>query len=337
MARKPRIEFAGALYHVVSRGDRGEAIYHDEEDRVRFLNCVGEVCDRTGWKIHAFGVMTNHYHFLLETREANLVAGMKWLQGTYTQRFNRRHGLQGHLFQGRYKAMIIDAEEPGYFLQVSNYIHLNPVRAGLVGWDEALRSYRWSSFPLYLLPESRRPEWLCVDRVLGELGGLKDNWRGRKAYQGYMEELVEGYHRVDRKKRFDEEWKLLRRGWYLGGDGFRDRLVVMLGRVMQGKQRETYKGDEVRAHDEAAAEGLFREGLRILGIREQDLEKMAKGSKEKQVLVWWIRKKTVVGRRWISQRLGMGDASRVTQAVTVVDKTRDNALLKLKNRLQNSS
>jgi len=136
MARKPRIEFAGAVYHIISRGDRGEAIYEGDEDRERFLGGVGEVCERTGWKVHAFVLMTNH--LLLETPEPNLLVGMKWLQGTYTQRFNRRHNLRGHLFQGRYKALLIDGEEPGYFLQVSNYIHLNPMRAGLVQRGNAL-------------------------------------------------------------------------------------------------------------------------------------------------------------------------------------------------------
>ena len=95
MARKAWIEFAGAVYHVISRGDRGEAIYQDDEDQRLFLQFLGEVCERTGWLIHAFVVMTNHYHILLETPQANLVVGMKWLQGTYTQRFNLRHGLRG--------------------------------------------------------------------------------------------------------------------------------------------------------------------------------------------------------------------------------------------------
>jgi REP element-mobilizing transposase RayT len=150
MARKPRIEFAGAVYHILSRGDHGENIYQDDEDRKGFLRCLDEVCERTGWKIHAFVLMSNHYHLLLETPEANLVVGMKWLQGVYTQRFNRRHKLRGHLFQGRYKALTIDGEEAGYFLQVSSYIHLNPIRAGLVQTGEALRCYRWSSLPLYV-------------------------------------------------------------------------------------------------------------------------------------------------------------------------------------------
>ncbi|MBM4332711.1 MAG: transposase, partial [Deltaproteobacteria bacterium] len=170
MARKPRIEFAGAVYHVISRGDRGEPIYQDDGDRCLFLQFLGEVCERTGWLIHAFVIMTNHYHLLLETPEANLVVGMKWLQGTYTQRFNLRHGFRGHLFQGRYKALLIDGEEPGHFLQASSYIHLNPVRAGLVKLNQPLKIYPWSSFPSYVASPRKRIEWVYVDRVLGELG-----------------------------------------------------------------------------------------------------------------------------------------------------------------------
>jgi REP element-mobilizing transposase RayT len=106
MARKPRIEYAGAVYNVMSRGDHGEEIFRDERDRLRFLETLGEGCEKTGWWVHAYVLMSNHYHLLVETPEANLVAGMQWLQGTYTQRFNSRHRLRGHLFQGRYEAYV---------------------------------------------------------------------------------------------------------------------------------------------------------------------------------------------------------------------------------------
>ena len=104
MARKARVEFEGAVYHVLERGDRREAIFQDDADRRRFLETLGEACARTAWRVHAFVLMGNHYHFMLETPQANLVAGMRWFQTTWTMRFNRRHGLCGHLFQGRYKA-----------------------------------------------------------------------------------------------------------------------------------------------------------------------------------------------------------------------------------------
>jgi REP element-mobilizing transposase RayT len=111
MARKARVEFDGALYHVLDRGDRREAIFRDEGDRERFLATLGEVCARTGWRVHAFVLMTNHYHLLLETPQPNLVAGMRWFQTTTTARFNRRHRLSGHLYQGRYKAVVVGARQ----------------------------------------------------------------------------------------------------------------------------------------------------------------------------------------------------------------------------------
>ena len=129
MARKARVEFEGAVYHVLDRGDRREAIFQDEADRRRFLETLGEACARTGWRVHAFVLMSNHYHLMIETPQANLVAGMRWFQTTWTMRFNTRHRLCGHLFQGRYKAVVVDAEEGGYFSVLSDYIHLNPVRA----------------------------------------------------------------------------------------------------------------------------------------------------------------------------------------------------------------
>ena len=134
MARKPRIEYEGAAYHVMSRGNRGANIFVDDKDRGMFVETLGEVCGRMAWEIHAFVMMVNHYHFLLVTPQANLVAGMKWFQGTFTQRINARHRWRGHLFQGRYRAQNIDpSNDNGYFRTVANYIHLNPARAGMVG------------------------------------------------------------------------------------------------------------------------------------------------------------------------------------------------------------
>ncbi len=124
-----------------------------------------------------------------------------------------------------------------------------------------------------------------------------------------------------------------RRGWYLGNAGFRARLLALLKTVMNGKQGETYTGDEVRAHNEAEAERLFRAGLRVLQLRDQDLEEMGKGSTEKQVLAWWLRKRTVVSRNWISRKLTMGDVSRVTQAIIAVNIDKDVRFGNLKESL----
>ena len=137
MSRPLRLEFAGALYHVTSRGNRREAIYDDEEDRQRFLDLLGDVCDRFRWKIFAYCLMDNHYHLFIETRKGNLSRGMRQLNGVYTQWFNRRHAKGGHVFQGRYKAILVQRES--YFLELSRYVALNP--------KEGVRSH----FPTYAM------------------------------------------------------------------------------------------------------------------------------------------------------------------------------------------
>lgn len=128
MASPLRIEFAGALYHVTSRGNAWEAIYLDREDRELYQSVLGEICDLFNWTIHSWCQMTNHYHILVETPDANLSKGMRYLNGVYTQRFNRKHSRVGHVFQGRYKAILVEKDH--YLLELARYIVLNPVRAG---------------------------------------------------------------------------------------------------------------------------------------------------------------------------------------------------------------
>jgi REP element-mobilizing transposase RayT len=113
----------------MNRGDRREEIFRDDQDRRRFLETLAEACGKTGWQVHAYCLMPNHFHLVVETPEANLVAGMKWFLGTYTSRFNRRHKLFGHLFSGRYKALVVDNTSPGYLKRVCDYVHLNPAPA----------------------------------------------------------------------------------------------------------------------------------------------------------------------------------------------------------------
>lgn len=147
MPRQVRIEFAGAMYHVMARGNRRGAIMRDDHDRVTFLRTLSEACERTGFRVHAYVLMTNHYHLLLETPQANLARGMGWLQNAYTRRINTRHGLWGHVFGGRYKSILV---EPGNcFWALMNYIHLNPVRAGMVkeADQRAMGSRSWPFIP----------------------------------------------------------------------------------------------------------------------------------------------------------------------------------------------
>src|SRR2546421_884295 len=158
MPRKLRIQYPGAIYHVINRGDRREDIFKGEADRKLFLATLAQACAKTDWQIHAFCLMRNHFHLVVETPGANLVSGMKWLLGVYTKRFNIRHKLCGHLFAGRYKALIVDGSGNGYLRTVCDYVHLNPVRAKLIRAEAALESFGWSSYGPDLKPPGRRPK-----------------------------------------------------------------------------------------------------------------------------------------------------------------------------------
>jgi len=197
MARKLRVEYGGAVYHLLNRGDRREPIVFDDQDRTRFVETLGECCAKTGWQVHAYVLMSNHFHLVVETPQANLVSGMKWFLGTYTGRFNRRHKLFGHLFSGRYKSLIVDGSGNGYLKTVCDYVHLNPARAKLLKSAEPLRSYAWSSWPAYLGAPSKRPEWVRVDRLLGEYRIPKDSPAGRL----HLEETLERRRRRRRSRK----------------------------------------------------------------------------------------------------------------------------------------
>lgn len=309
MPRKPRIEFAGAIYHVMSRGNRQDAIFLDDRDCEVFLKTLDEVCGRTGWRVHAFVLMGNHYHLLLETPEPNLVAGMKWLQGTYTQRFNSRHKQWGHLLQGRYKALLVDCSSGEYFPTLGSYIHLNPARVKLFDLDsEKLTDYRWSSYPLYFRP-SKRPDWFCAKRILGSMG-LTDDRPGREAFRRTMQKRVVEIANSSNPMETDEAWKKIRRGWYFGSNEFRDELLEILGKIIgvRGK-RESFDGTETRLHDEQEATKLMESALKVLSLKSELLEQMQKSCIEKCCIAWLIRKHTCVPNGWIKQHLHMGKAT----------------------------
>lgn len=294
MARKLRVQYPGAIYHVMNRGDRREPIFKDYEDRQRFLETLGEVCGKTGWQAHAYCLMLNHFHLVVETPKANLVAGMKWFLGTYTSRFNRRHKLFGHLFSGRYKSLIVDGSGDGYLQTVCQYVHLNPIRAKLLPPEAPLQAYRWSSYPEYLKRPGQRLNWLRVDRVLGEMGIRRDDAAGRKRFAEAMEER--------RGKDQPGEWRTVRRGWILGGVPLRERVLEMMGRGIG----EHHGGEEKRETDEQQAQRLVVEELTKRGWTEQDLQQRRKTDAGKVKLAALLRKETVMTLDWIARRLQMG-------------------------------
>ena len=160
MSRPLRLEYAGALYHVTSRGNERKAIFREESDFSLFLEVLADVCSQCNWVIHAWCLMTNHYHLVVETPDGNLSAGMRQLNGIYTIRFNHQYGRVGHLFQGRYKSILVD--KSAYLLELSRYVVLNPVRARMVG---SAGEWEWSSY-LYTLGVKPSPSWLASDAML---------------------------------------------------------------------------------------------------------------------------------------------------------------------------
>jgi putative transposase len=166
----------------------------------------------------AFCLLSNHFHLAIETPAGNLVAGMKWLLGTYTGWLNRRCQLVGHLFSGRYKALVVDALTPGYLRTVCEYVHLHPVRARLLGPTQRLRDYVWSSYPEYLKAPRRRWPWLRVERLLGELRWPKDSAAARRQLERHMEQR--------RRESQDANWGALRRGWFFGDDELKQELLA---------------------------------------------------------------------------------------------------------------
>jgi REP element-mobilizing transposase RayT len=293
MARKLRFQYPGAIYHVLNRGDRREPIFEDDQDRQRFLDTLGEACEKTAWQVHAFCLMPNHFHLVLETPAPSLVAGMKWLLGTYTSRHNRRHKEFGHLFSGRYKALPVDRSGNGYLKTACDYVHLNPVRANLVGAQQPLSAFVWSSFPLYLEPV-RRPVWLRVDRLFGEWGIPKDSPAGREVLRQQLERR--------RLEDTAEEFLLLERGWYVGDEQFRRELLE----AVQTLPGPSHFGQAVQEAVEVRAERLIREALQQLGWTEQELAVRPKGHPAKVELAQQLRAQTTQPMAWIAQRLHMG-------------------------------
>lgn len=210
MARPLRLEFPDALYHVTSRGDRREDIYLQDTDRHGFLSLIGEVCDRFNWRVHAYCLMTNHYHLVIETPDGNLSAGMRHLNGVYTQRFNRRHKRVGHVFQGRYTAILVDKD--AYLLELARYVVLNPVRAHMV---KTAGLWSWSSYRT-MIGKAPCPSWLETDAILGCLAK-----RHRTARDRYIRFVAEG-------KNQPSIWQNLEQQIYLGDESFVARMQQYL-------------------------------------------------------------------------------------------------------------
>ena len=310
MARALRIEYEGARYHIMCRGNQSRDIFLSQDDADLFIQCLGEMCVRNQVVVHAWCLMSNHYHLLLETPRGNLVDAMKWFQGTFTQRYNALHKLLGHLFQGRYKAKVVDDDDGHYFRAVSDYIHLNPADAGIVK-SGTLQEYPWSSYPLYLRLPSKRPDWLKVSKVLSSCGVPHDSIKARRAYRAYMDLRHQSVALDKLSAEEKSEWKHMERGWVHGSKEFRKRLRETL--LEQGKNSEEL--EQKRELSEAAAGNVLVECLSYFGLEPSDLPKLAKSDPRKFLIAGLLRYHYPVRARWVSEKLVMGHFTTVSRAM----------------------
>ena len=220
MARSLRIEYPGAVYHVINRGNYRQDLFKDEGTHWAFEQCLFEACERNGWVLEGFCVMTNHFHLILRTPMGNLSEGMRWLQSTFANRFNRHREETGRLFQGRFKSLVV--EEAHYLGTLLDYVHLNPSRAGLVPVDR-LFDYRWSSYYYFWNPQ-KRPGFLNVAGALQDTKGCDDTLLGRREYAGHLAWLM-----ATPEAREDAGFNRLSRGWALGSKEFKRSLIEQLG------------------------------------------------------------------------------------------------------------
>jgi REP element-mobilizing transposase RayT len=296
-------------------------IFEDDADRKVFLARMGEVCVRCGWKVHAWVLMGNHFHLLVETPEANLVVGMKWLLGTFSQGWNRARQRRGHVFQGRYKSVPVNGEATGayYFRIVADYIHLNPARAGLAGGSGGkLADYRWSSLGAYA--KGVGPDWLVMERVLRAFE-LAEDGRGRRAYVAWLEARAA----EDGGKINEEAQTALRRGWYLGEESFKDKLLAMIARARGADKPRKAKTAVASAHGESEAERLISVLGKVLELptERRELEQLRKSDERKVLLAAVLRQRTAVGVNWIAERLVMGHPGSVSRMLIAIPGKRE--------------
>jgi putative transposase len=301
------LEYAGARYHVINRGNYRRDVFQDEGASEAFERTLGEAATRFGWRVAAYVVMRNHFHLALETPQPNLSIGMKWLQGTWARRFNRFRDQVGRPFQGRFKSLVIEDGEG--FRRVCDYIHLNPVRARVVPVDE-VGTYRRSSLWHYL--NGKGEDWMDGVWLLNAMGGLKDNPAG---WRHYCDRL--GVMMGDKDARESLSAKHLSRGWCVGGDEFKkamregmsEQLTQWRERRFAGLEPEAVKEERARSWEEALAACAHAAGI--------DLAKLTpkKSDEGKVLLAMAMKSVTSVSNGWLAERLGMGQPASVSQFV----------------------
>lgn len=297
MPRKVRIEYPGACYHVINRGNYRSWIFKTSGARKAFIKVLQECCFAEGWILHAWCLMGNHYHLCIETPEGNLVKGMRWLQSVFANRFNRFRNTNGHVFQGRYKAILLDGGAMG---AVCHYIHLNPVRAGILPCEE-LEKYEHSSFH-HLWHAGKRWRFCNYSTGLDAAGHLEDCEEGWQLYKQYLCWLSEE-DELQKKLGFEQ----MCRGWAKGSKEFKEKILMKLP---QDKLDQVVEADaqEIKAHKWEIA---LPKILDQLGVDASSVKAGKKSEPWKVAAACFLREQYLAPYKWIAEELGMGSVGSV--------------------------
>lgn len=308
MARPLRIEYEGALYHVTARGNERKPLYREEYDYQKFLDILSALSQRFGVIIHGYVLMGNHYHLLIETPRGNITKAIHYLNATYSGYFNRKYNRAGHLFQGRYKGLLIEKER--YLLTVSRYLHLNPVRAGLVKKPE---EYRWSSYPAYT-GRVRREKWLTYEWILGQYSG--DIEKARRMYKVFIEEGL-----TLNKNPFEQ----MKAGLIVGSEGFVEEIKKKLKLKRIREIPDSREFTRSISYEEVMALVAKRFGMSV-----QELLKSGKRNNlSRRICLYLLRNKTDMSNEEIARDFGIGYTA-VSQAASRLrrDMMKDKTLRK---------
>lgn len=304
MARKPRMEFAGAVYHVINRGKSRRNLFSQPAPAEVFERTLLETCRRCGWQLAAYCLIGDHYQLALITPRGNLVAGMQWLQSTFANRFKQNARQRGDVFESRYRAILV---EPGPALQrLVDYIHLDPVREALRSVYN-LENYPWSSFPKYLDPSNRPPCLTCRD-WLRDAGEFTDTPAGWEAYRASLAAIIalEAHQK-------EQLFARMGRGWVLGSDEYRQ----LLRRKFQHMEaKRDWGGKDLRAMNEKEWDALAADYLKQLGKSSRDIAVARKSVEWKAAIAFFLKERTSVTNPWLSRRLNMGPPAMVSRLTT---------------------
>jgi putative transposase len=287
---------------VINRGNYRQSVFRSEGAKVALLKSLDEAADKLNWRVHAWVIMINHFHVALETPDGYLVEGMKLWQGTFATRFNRLRKEQGHIFQGRYKSLLV---EPIRLGSLSHYIHLNPVR-GRVCSATDLPEWPWSSLHWIINP-NLRPKWFSPEAALGSAGGLPDTVRGRRLYRDYLELLSS-----DGKAKREQLFEKMSKGWVVGSSEFKKDLLKTKDELVD---RTVRKSTGLQEGKELWWQETLAKLLHEAGIATSEITRSAKSAPWKVVIAVRMKELTTTTNQWLGERLRMGGLHEVSRRI----------------------